>query len=299
MKYFDNKLREFLQHIKSGLDDSIYYVARIKERPLRESTTVLKGGVERQVDIDHDAGSSFPGAGEPFVVDNAAQSPWQQVRAMHLTVDDELTKTLGRGVNRTFVVRDTGNNGLYIYKPASGENFDGVDWIPPIPGELAKREVAAFRIDQLYGFGRVPPTIIANGPHGPGSLQSYIQLGKAKKWNQYDTVQRQQAAILHHTIGHIDGGPENYGPDLDGNLISYDHGLAFPEAPHPPAHHFDSDFIITHRGEQIDETVMRAVDAVEPDRIHAALNGLVSESAIEGAVIRHETVRSAGMIPRA
>ncbi|MBF6302850.1 hypothetical protein IU459_35795 [Nocardia amamiensis] len=298
MKPFDDKLRELLQRIKSGLGDSIPYAARISDGRLRELISTLGGGVQRKIDMDYDAGVAFSDMGRNRLDNSTLQSPWGQIRALDLAVDDELTKTLGRGVNHTFVVRDNSNNDLYIYKPASGENFDGVDWIPHVPGELAKREAAAFRIDQLYGFGRVPPTIIANGPHGPGSLQSYIYFGRAKKWSQYETVQQHQAAVLHHTIGHIDGGPENYGPDLDGNLISYDHGLAFPEAPHPPVHHFDSDFIISHLGGQLDETVLSAVNAVESDQIHVALDGLLSESAIEGAVIRHETVRSVGMIPR-
>ena len=56
------------------------------------------------------------------------------------------------------------------YKPVEGERplWDFPD------GNLAAREVAASRIDELGGFGLVPETVWRDGPLGPGAVQRWI-----------------------------------------------------------------------------------------------------------------------------
>lgn len=56
------------------------------------------------------------------------------------------------------------------YKPVDGERplWDFPD------GTLAAREVAAHRVDELGGFGLVPPTVWRDGPLGPGSVQLWV-----------------------------------------------------------------------------------------------------------------------------
>ncbi|EWT01769.1 phosphatidylinositol kinase [Intrasporangium oryzae NRRL B-24470] len=57
-----------------------------------------------------------------------------------------------------------------IYKPVRGERplWDFPD------GTLAGREVAARVVSDLGGWGLVPPTILRDGPLGPGSVQQWI-----------------------------------------------------------------------------------------------------------------------------
>ena len=57
-----------------------------------------------------------------------------------------------------------------IYKPVRGER---ALWDFP-DGTLAGREVAAHLVSELGGWGLVPPTVLRDGPLGPGSVQLWI-----------------------------------------------------------------------------------------------------------------------------
>ena len=57
-----------------------------------------------------------------------------------------------------------------VYKPVAGERplWDFPD------GTLAGREVAAFAVSESGGWGVVPPTVLRDGPFGPGMVQLWI-----------------------------------------------------------------------------------------------------------------------------
>jgi uncharacterized repeat protein (TIGR03843 family) len=57
-----------------------------------------------------------------------------------------------------------------VYKPVAGERplWDFPD------GTLAGREVAAFAVSEAGGWGVVPPTVLREGPFGPGMVQLWI-----------------------------------------------------------------------------------------------------------------------------
>ncbi|MFM6848381.1 MAG: SCO1664 family protein [Terrabacter sp.] len=54
-----------------------------------------------------------------------------------------------------------------VYKPIAGERplWDFPD------GTLAAREVAAYAVSEALGWDVVPPTVLGDGPHGPGMVQ--------------------------------------------------------------------------------------------------------------------------------
>ena len=54
-----------------------------------------------------------------------------------------------------------------VYKPIAGERplWDFPD------GTLAAREVAAYAVSEALGWNIVPPTVLGDGPHGPGMVQ--------------------------------------------------------------------------------------------------------------------------------
>lgn len=60
--------------------------------------------------------------------------------------------------------------GYAVYKPLRGER---PLWDFPT-GCLAHREVAAALVDEAGGWDVVPPTVLRDGPHGPGSLQWWV-----------------------------------------------------------------------------------------------------------------------------
>jgi uncharacterized repeat protein (TIGR03843 family) len=57
-----------------------------------------------------------------------------------------------------------------VYKPIRGER---PLWDFP-PGSLAGREVAAYELSRALGFDLVPPTVMRDGPLGPGSCQLWL-----------------------------------------------------------------------------------------------------------------------------
>ena len=67
--------------------------------------------------------------------------------------------------NATFVGEIDGVR--VVYKPVAGERplWDFPD------GTLANREVAAYAVSQALGWDIVPPTVLGDGPHGPGMVQ--------------------------------------------------------------------------------------------------------------------------------
>lgn len=57
-----------------------------------------------------------------------------------------------------------------VYKPRRGERSL---WDFP-PGTLCLREVTAHAVSQVLGWPLIPPTVLRDGPHGPGAVQLYI-----------------------------------------------------------------------------------------------------------------------------
>jgi uncharacterized repeat protein (TIGR03843 family) len=94
--------------------------------------------------------------------------------AESLLLDGELTVE-GRVVsasNLTLYARVDGPAGstACVYKPVSGERplWDFPD------GTLAGREVAAYQVARLAGLDLVPPTVLRDGPLGPGMCQVWV-----------------------------------------------------------------------------------------------------------------------------
>lgn len=67
-----------------------------------------------------------------------------------------------------------GVQGRCVYKPVAGER---PLWDFP-SRTLAYREVAAYRLSAATGWGVVPPTVLRDGPFGPGSAQWWVDSGR-------------------------------------------------------------------------------------------------------------------------
>lgn len=83
--------------------------------------------------------------------------------------DIEIVGRVMPASNATFV--GTINGTQVVYKPVRGERplWDFPD------GTLADRERAAYVVSQALGWNIVPPTILRNGPHGPGMVQAWAE----------------------------------------------------------------------------------------------------------------------------
>ena len=73
--------------------------------------------------------------------------------------------------NHTFLTRLGDTGAQCVYKPSSGERplWDFTD------GTLAAREYAAWVVSDHLGWDIVPPTVLREGPAGPGMVQLWME----------------------------------------------------------------------------------------------------------------------------
>ena len=85
--------------------------------------------------------------------------------------DLEVVGRVADSSNLSVLVRLLAEDGAHaIYKPVRGE---APLWDFP-EGTLAGREVAAHLVSEAGGWHVVPPTVLRDGPLGPGSVQRWI-----------------------------------------------------------------------------------------------------------------------------
>ncbi len=82
----------------------------------------------------------------------------------------EVVGRLTEASNATFLTRDEAEV-LWVYKPVAGE---APLWDFP-RGTLSRREVAAYQLSEVLGFGIVPGTVWHDGPAGEGSVQTWVE----------------------------------------------------------------------------------------------------------------------------
>jgi len=147
--------------------------------------------------------------------------------------DLKLEGLLPHGSNYTFLVRVSSRAGeaaqvtFAVYKPIKGEQ---PLWDFP-ENTLAYREVAAFLVSQALGWDFVPPTVYRDrGPHGPGSLQYFVQ---ARPDFHYFTVtdedrpMMRRVALFDLLINNADRKGGHVLKDQAGKIWLIDHGICF------------------------------------------------------------------------
>jgi uncharacterized repeat protein (TIGR03843 family) len=114
-----------------------------------------------------------------------------------------------------------------VYKPERGERP-----LWDFPRGLHRREVAAYRLSEALGWSLVPLTIPRDGPHGPGSLQLFIEADFEQHYFTLheDPAHRRRleqmcafdliANNADRKAGHCLLGP-------DGHVYAIDNGLCF------------------------------------------------------------------------
>ncbi|HYM84195.1 MAG TPA: SCO1664 family protein [Candidatus Dormibacteraeota bacterium] len=113
-----------------------------------------------------------------------------------------------------------------VYKPVAGERplWDFPD------GTLARREVAAHVLSEAGGWGIVPPTVLRDGPFGPGMVQLWIRPDDA-----IDAValvvegdeRLRPIAIFDAVANNADRKIGHLLPMPDGHVLGVDHGICF------------------------------------------------------------------------
>lgn len=148
-----------------------------------------------------------------------------------------------------------GEEASCVYKPVAGEQplWDFPD------GTLAQREVAAYEISEVTGWGLVPPTVLRDGPYGEGMCQMWIEADEsdaapqllalveeeepADGWKAIgfaevgegrtallvhaDDPRLRRLAVLDAVINNGDRKGGHLLPEAGGRLYAIDHGVTF------------------------------------------------------------------------
>jgi uncharacterized repeat protein (TIGR03843 family) len=204
------------------------------------------------------------------------------------------------GSNYTFLAeaRDGDLSVTVVYKPCAGErplwDFDHET--------LCQREVAAYLVSAQLGWPNIPPTVLGNGPHGPGSVQLYIDgdheehFFSLRETGGYEEAFRRMA-LFDALVNNADRKAGHCLLGKDGRIWSIDHGLTF---------HTDYKLrtvIWDYAGEAIPPgwlTDLRGLEeALEPGQsLPTALSDLISEAEIAALLRRLRRLVRRAEMPR-
>jgi hypothetical protein len=202
-----------------------------------------------------------------------------------------------RASNYTFLaeVGDGRQTVLAVYKPRRGET---PLWDFP-EGTLCSREVAAYALSQALGWPDVPPTVLRDGPMGPGSLQLFVQ---ADPREHFFTLREAcldaflPVATFDVLANNADRKSGHCLRGEDGTIWVVDHGVCFSTEPKLRT------VIWEFAGQPIPrrylEDVRRVVDELRSGDVRRSLLGLLTEAEIGAMVGRAESLARTGRFPR-
>ncbi len=119
---------------------------------------------------------------------------------------------------------EDGESVFAVYKPQAGERP-----LRDFPrGSLHRRERAAYLLATSLGWPAVPPTIVREGPHGPGSIQLFIDADPGDNFftlRDADLTAFEPVAAFDVLVNNADRKGGSCLKDPDGTLWAIDHGL--------------------------------------------------------------------------
>ncbi|MFE9421447.1 SCO1664 family protein [Kitasatospora sp. NPDC006697] len=190
-----------------------------------------------------------PAATAALAADPAAAL--ELLRSGALTVHGQLTDASNAALLCS--VELDGTEALCVYKPVRGERplWDFPD------GTLAGREVAAYELSAASGWALIPPTVLREGPFGPGMAQVWVEpdqgaapmlalqdpSGPEPGWLAVvqaqaeggrpvllvhaDDERLRRMAVLDAVLNNADRKGGHLLPAADGRIYGIDHGVTF------------------------------------------------------------------------
>ncbi len=144
----------------------------------------------------------------------------------------ELLGLLPNASNAAFLARcRAGDEERFaVYKPSRGET---PLWDFP-EGTLHRREVAAFVVAAALGWPNVPPTVLRDGPEGPGSLQLFVRFQVGEHYFTLQDERREdfrRVALFDLVVNNADRKAGHCLLGEDGRIWVIDHGVCFSDEP--------------------------------------------------------------------
>jgi len=120
----------------------------------------------------------------------------------------------------------TGTTARCVYKPIAGERplWDFPD------GTLAARELATYAVSEATGWDVVPPTVLRDGPYGPGLCQLWVDVDESVDLGvlaRSDHPDLRRMAVLDAVVNNADRKGGHLLPRPDGRVQGVDHGVCF------------------------------------------------------------------------
>lgn len=216
--------------------------------------------------------------------------------AMLASAEFVAEKLVPWGSNYTFAVGlSVGEEAEHIgiYKPMAGER---PLWDFPTD-TLYLREYASYLLSNWFGWGIVPPTVLRDGPHGPGSLQLYVEpttepVDERTFWGR-KILEIERIVLFDYLSNNADRKIGHCLVDVSGKLWGIDHGLTFNVDPKLRT------VLWQYSGGPISEPLMldlAQLDA-ESETVSQLLAGVLDQSEIEALLERGANLLEAGEYP--
>jgi len=201
----------------------------------------------------------------------------------------EILGLLPNASNYTFLARASDPHGaelLAVYKPRRGEI---PLWDFP-EGTLCQREVAAYTVARALGWPSVPPTLLREGPEGPGSVQLFVEFDPRQHYftleaSHPDVFRR--VALFDIVVNNADRKAGHCLLAPDGTIWVVDHGVCFSDEPKLRT------VIWEYAGEDIEPPLLddlRRCSREEEPGLREKLGGLLSPDEIDAVLARMHAI---------
>jgi hypothetical protein len=223
-------------------------------------------------------------------------SPHDHGLGLLATGDLRLLGLMPDASNHTFLteVSDGRRKALAVYKPRRGEM---PLWDFP-EGTLCRREVAAFVLSSALGWPSVPPTLLRDGPHGPGAVQLFIRADAAEHFFTLRHRRREDFLAVAAFDVVANNADRKAGHCLlapDGAIWVVDHGVCFSEDPKLRTVIWD------FAGDPIPPTlaadVRRVASELRSGPLAEGMRALLAEEEVEATAARAEALAEARRFP--
>jgi hypothetical protein len=180
-----------------------------------------------------------------------------------------------------------------VYKPIRGERplIDFPD------GSLACRELGAYGVSVASGWDIVPPTVMRDGPLGPGMVQLWVEVDPAVdvvELAQLDLPELRRIAVLDAVLNNADRKGGHLLPLQGGHIQAIDNGLCFSVDPKLRT------ILWRWRGDRLNEdeiAILRRLRAALAADLGAELRDLLSPAEVRATAGRIDALLSGGRFP--
>jgi len=181
-----------------------------------------------------------------------------------------------------------------VYKPVRGERplWDFPD------GTLAGRELGAYLVSHATGWDVVPPTVMREGPYGPGMCQLWVDVDESvdlQALARSDHPDLRRMSVFDAVVNNADRKGGHLLPRADGRVQGVDHGICFSTEDKLRT------LLWQWRGDLLTEEAVEVLSRVRAElegELGAQLEGLLTGSEVRATTARVDRLLSSRRHPQ-